>query len=268
MTVFVHPTAVVDPAASVGDGVSIGPLCVVGGEVVLEDGVELLSHVVATGRTRIGAGTRIHPFAVLGTAPQDVGYRGESSAIVIGRDCVIREHVTINPGTARGRLETRIGDRCFLMVGSHVAHDCILGDRVIMANNATLAGHVTVGRDVILGGLTAVHQFVRIGDHAFIGGMTGVERDVIPFGMVVSERGHLAGLNLVGLRRRGFDHAEIHKLRAAFRTLFHGDGEWTGRLDHVAAAYGDVAAVRQVLEFIRADSRRKILQARGDDGDG
>jgi len=266
MAASVHPTAVVDAAARLGDGVTIGPLCVVGGEAVLDDGVALESHVVITGRTRVGAGTRIYPFAVIGTPPQDVGYKGESSGIVIGRGNVIREHVTINPGTARGQLETRIGDGCFLMVGAHIAHDCMVGDRVIMANNATLAGHVSIGHDAILGGLTAVHQFVRIGEHAFIGGMTGVERDVIPYGMVVSERGHLAGLNLVGLRRRGFDHNEIHRMRAAFRTLFHGDGEWESRIDQVAEAHGDVPAVRRLVEFIRADSRRKILQSRGEDG--
>jgi len=259
---MVHPTAVVDAAARLGDNVRIGPFCVVGPDVVLGDGVELKSHVVVEGRTRLGDGVRVYPFASLGHAPQDLKYSGEPSALVVGAGTVVREHVTMNPGTEGGGMLTEVGENCLVMVGAHVAHDCRLGNHVILANNATLAGHVRVGDFAILGGLSAVHQFVRIGEHAFIGGMTGVEQDVIPYGMVTGERGHLSGLNLVGLKRRGFDREAIHALRAAYRTLFNGDGEMAGRIDRVAQRYGEAVPVRQLLAFLGDGSDRKVLKPR------
>jgi UDP-N-acetylglucosamine acyltransferase len=260
MAATVHPMAIVDPMARLGDRVSIGPFCVVGPDVELGEGVILMSHVVVDGRTRIGAGTRIFPFACIGLIPQDLKYQGEPSELVIGRDNIIREYVTMNPGTAGGGMMTRVGNGCLFMVGAHVAHDCAIGDQVIMANNASLGGHVDIGNHAILGGLSAVHQFVRIGEHAFIGGMTGVEQDVIPYGMVVGERGYLAGLNLVGLKRRGFDRDDIHRLRAAYRTLFQDDGELAERIDMLAQTYGGVSAVEPLLAFLRAGSDRKILK--------
>lgn len=267
MAPTIHPSAIVDPAARLGDNVAIGPFCTVGPHVSLAAGVRLISHVVIDGHTTIGAGTQVFPFASLGLAPQSVSFRGEESRLEIGRDTIIREHVTINPGTAGGRMVTRVGDGCFLMVGAHVAHDCLLGDHVVMANNATLAGHVEIGDHAILGGLCAVHQYVRIGRQAFIGGMAGVERDVIPYGMVVGDRGHLEGLNIVGLKRRGFSRDEIHRLRAAYRQLFMEGGDWASRIRGVVEAYGSDPAVQQVLAFIGDDSRRKILvPKRGDDG--
>lgn len=262
----IHPSAIVDPAAGLADDVEIGPFCTVGPHVSLAAGVRLVSHVVVDGHTSVGAGTQVFPFSTLGLAPQSVSYKGEESRLEIGRDTIIREHVTINPGTAGGRMLTRVGDGCFLMVGAHVAHDCLLGDRVVMANNATLAGHVEIGDDAILGGLCAVHQFVRIGRQAFIGGMAGVERDVIPFGMVVGERGHLEGLNIVGLKRRGFSRDEIHRLRAAYRELFEEGGDWTSRIHSVSESYGGDPAVQQMRAFIGHDSRRKILVPLRSDG--
>jgi UDP-N-acetylglucosamine acyltransferase len=199
----IHPTAIVAGGARLAEDVVIGPYCVVGDNVVLGAGVRLLSHVVVDGRTSVGEGTRIFPFVSIGLEPQDLKYRGEASTLVIGRHNTIREHVTINPGTAGGGMVTRIGDHCLLMVGAHVAHDCQLGDHVIMANNATLAGHVVVEDYALLGGLSAVHQFVRIGRHAMIGGMSGVERDVIPYGQVMGDRARLTGLNIIGMQRRG-----------------------------------------------------------------
>jgi UDP-N-acetylglucosamine acyltransferase len=265
MAASIHPSAVVDPAARLGEGVTVGPFCLVGPQVSLADGVTLESHAVLRGDVAVGPRTRIYPFVTIGYEPQDVSYQGEESRIEIGADNLIRENVTINPGTARGRRLTRIGDGCFLMVGSHVAHDCTLGDGVIMANLATLAGHVTVGSHVILGGLCAIHQFVRVGDFAFVGGMAGVERDVIPYGMVMGERARLAGLNLVGLKRRGFARADIHRMRAAFDRLFHGEQEWRGRLDAVEREHGDLEAVRRILDFLAVDSRRKILHPKFED---
>ena len=261
MTTTIHPTAVVDPAARLGAGVRIGPFCEVGPDVELGDGVVLKSHVVVEGRTRVGAGTEIYPFASIGHAPQDLKYRGEPSELVIGCNNRIREHVTMNPGTEGGGMVTRVGDNCLFMMSAHVAHDCIVGNNVILANNATLAGHVEVGDFAILGGLSAVQQFVRIGAHAMIGGMSGVDTDVIPYGLVKGERAFLAGLNLVGLQRRGFAREEIQALRAAFDRLFAGDGTLSDRVDEVAGAGGS-AVVAEVLGFIRARANRPLCQPR------
>lgn len=261
MAVSVHPTAVVDPGAALADGVVIGPYCVVGPHVVLEANVRLRGHVVVDGHTTIGPDCDVYPFASIGLPPQDLKYRGEPSRLVIGRGNVIREHVTMNPGTATGHMLTRIGDDGLFMVGVHVAHDCEIGNHVVMANNATLGGHVTIGDYAILGGLVAVHQFVRVGAHAMIGGMTGVEQDVIPFGLVFGDRGRLAGLNLVGLKRRGFDRDAILALRGAFDTIFLGsDGAMAQRIEQAAATYAGVPEVMRLVEFVRADSDRKVLK--------
>ncbi len=202
----------------------IGAFSLVGPDVELGDDVELVSHVAVAGHTRIGPGTRIWPFASIGHRPQDLKYAGETSYLEIGARNMIREHVTMNPGTTGGGLTTRIGDGGLFMMGAHVGHDCQLGDNVIMANNATLAGHVEIGDFAFLGGLCAVHQFVRIGAHSMVGGMTGVEKDVIPFGTVIGNRAELGGLNIIGLRRRGFDRETIRALRDAYREVFYGPG--------------------------------------------
>ncbi len=262
-----HPTAVVAPDAALGDDVAIGPYCVVGADVTLDDGVRLISHAVVEGRTHIGARTTIYPFASIGHRPQDLKYAGEPSRLEVGCDCVIREHVTMNPGTAGGAMLTKVGDHCLFMVGTHVAHDCIIGDHVVMANNATLGGHVIVEDWAILGGLTAVHQFVRIGRHAIVGGMSGVEHDVIPYGSVMGDRARLAGLNLVGLRRRGFDRDTIHDLRRAFRLLFADEGTMAERLTDVAELFGDNEPVMDIVNFIQIDSERSICQPKGDGSD-
>lgn len=263
----IHPTAVVDPAARLGDSVRIGPYCVVGPEVVLGEGVELVAHVVVGGHTSIGARTRIFPFASIGLAPQDLKYAGEPSRLEIGCDNVIREHVTMNPGTAGGGMVTRVGSHCLFMVGAHVAHDCTVGNHVILANNATLAGHVEVGDYVILGGLSAVLQFCRIGKHAMIGGMSGVEQDVIPYGLVNGERARLTGLNLVGLKRRGFDREAIHALRAAYRQMFADEGTLAERLADVVALFESHEAVMDIVAFARAGSSHGLCQPKGGDAD-
>ena len=263
--VDIHPTAIVDPAAQIGMGVSIGPYCVVGPDVKLGDGVRLIAHVVIDGRTRVGAGTAVYPFASLGQPPQDLKYKGEASSLEIGANNQIREHVTMNPGTEGGGMITHVGDECLFMVGAHVAHDCQIGDHVVMANNATLAGHVTVGDFAIIGGLSAVHQFVRIGSHAMIGGMSGVENDVIPYGMVKGDRAHLAGLNLVGLERRGFGREDIKQLRSAYRMLFAPEGTMAERLEEVARLYKSQAHIESVVEFIRSRASRALCQPKNDE---
>jgi len=256
----IHPTAIVDKKAKLGAGVRIGPYCTVGPDVVLGDNVELVSHVVTAGNTEIGANTRIFPFATVGLPPQDLKYKGEPTRLTVGRDVIIREHATLHPGTAEGGGLTAVGDGCLLMVACHVAHDCKLGNRVLLTNNATLGGHVHVGDHARLGGLSAVHQFVRIGPHAMVGGMTGVEGDVIPYGMVVGDRARLVGLNLVGLKRRGFSRDEIHSLRAAYRMLFAAEGTLAERLDDVTELFGKMSVVMDIVEFIRADANRPICQ--------
>lgn len=258
----VHPTAIVDPAATLGEGVRIGPYSVVEGPVVLAEGVEIHAHAVVRGQTTIGARTRIWPFASIGHQPQDLKYAGEASRLEIGADCMIREHVTANPGTAGGGLVTRIGDGCLLMVGAHVGHDCQVGAGVIMVNNATLAGHVEVGDHAILGGLSAVHQHVRIGPHAMVGGMSGVEKDVIPFGSVIGNRAELGGLNIVGLKRRGFPREAIHALRQAYRTIFVGEGSLQERAARAGSEHAGVDAVQQLVAFILADTSRNFCTPR------
>lgn len=263
----IHPTAIVDRKARLGAGVKIGAYCIVDGDVELGDNVELVSHVVVVGRTRMGSDTIVYPFASIGHRPQDMKYRGEPSTLEIGARNVIREHVTMNPGTEGGGMVTRVGDDCLFMVASHVAHDCQLGDHVVMANNATLGGHVSVGSWAILGGLAAVHQFVRIGRHAIVGGMSGVEHDVIPYGSVMGDRARLAGLNLVGLKRRGFDRETIHDLRRAFRLLFADEGTMAERLSDVAELFNGNEPVMDILNFIQVESARPICQPRADGAD-
>lgn len=262
----IHPTAVVDPAARIGADTVIGPHCVVGAGVTLGERVHLKSHVVIDGLTEIGDGTRIFPFAAIGLPPQDLKYHGEESRLIVGENNVIREQVTMHCGTEGGGMVTRVGDNGLFMIGVHIAHDCVIGDNVIMANNATLAGHVQVGDHAVIGGLAAAHQFVRIGAHAMIGGLSGVEQDVIPYGMVMGERAHLSGLNIVGMKRRGFDREAIHGLRAAYKHLFDGAGVLDERIEAVGEAHPENDVVREVLDFIRADSSRGLTQPKPENG--
>jgi UDP-N-acetylglucosamine acyltransferase len=257
-TAEIHPTAIVAEGASIGAGCRIGPYCVLGPEVTLGEGVVLHSHVAIAGLTRIGEGTVVFPFASLGHQPQDLKYRGEPVELVIGARNTIREHVTMNPGTVGGGGVTRVGDGCLFMMSTHVAHDCSIGDGVILANNATLAGHVEVGDHVVLGGLAAVHQHVRIGRGAMIGGLAGVVADVIPYGSVVGDRAHLAGLNLIGLKRRNAARSEIHELRAAFTEMFEGKGTLQERAEAAAARHAGNPLVDEVVAFILGGSARSF----------
>ena len=265
MSVFIHPTAIIDPAAQLGTDISVGPFCTVGASVKLGDRVRLISHVVVDGHTHIGADSTVYPFASLGLRPQDLKFKNEPSVLEIGANNQIREQVTMNPGTEGGGMLTRVGDNCLFMVGAHVAHDCKVGNNVILANNATLAGHVTVGDFVIVGGLSAIHQFVRIGPFAIIGGMSGVEKDVIPFGLVKGERAHLSGLNMVGLERRGFNRDAVRALRGAYRMLFAPEGTLAERIEETATHYKEHAQVTQIIEFIRAATDRPICQPKSDE---
>ena len=261
----IHPTAIVDPKAEVGAGVRIGAYSVIGPEVTLADGVELMSHVVIAGHTSVGPETRIFPFSSIGHQPQDLKYKGEPSRLEIGARNVIREHVTMNPGTEGGGMLTRVGDDCLFMVGAHVAHDCMIDDHVILVNNATLGGHVSIDEWAIIGGLAAVHQFVRIGKHAMVGGKTGVEHDVIPYGTVMGNRAKLEGLNIVGLKRRGFSRDLIHDIRKAYRMIFAEEGTMAERLEDVIEDFSDNEPVMEIVEFIKSDSSRRICQPHMED---
>lgn len=264
----VHRTALVEAGARLGDGVEIGPYCVVGGSAVLQEGVRLLSHVVIRGATVIGARTIVHAHAVLGGEAQMHKSNPADMRLVIGADNIIREGVTMSTGSAAGRGVTKVGDNGYFMAACHVAHDCIVGDHVTLSNGVQLAGHVEIGDGVIMGGLSAIQQFGRIGHYAFVSGVTGVVADVIPYGSVIGTHARLYGLNLVGLKRRGVARANIHALRAAYRLIFH---EGTGTLHENARAAGrqwpDVPEVQEVAAFILAPAKRPICPARGrDDG--
>ena len=262
----IHPSAIVDAKAELAATVQVGPFCHIGRDAVIDDHVTLHSHVVIAGHTRIGAGTTIFPFASIGHRPQDLKYNGEPSTLEIGARNTIREYVTMNPGTKGGGMVTRIGDGNLFMCSAHVGHDCLIGDGCIFVNNATLGGHVVVSDAAIVGGNSAVHQFVRIGKHAMIGGMTGVEYDVIPYGSVTGDRAALKGLNLVGLKRRGFSREEINAARAAFKTIFKSeDGTLADRIAAVAQAHSDKETVREIVRFLSEKSLRGMTTRLLDD---
>ncbi len=262
MSAAIHPSAVVEDGATLGASVEIGPFCHVGPKVTLGEGVRLVSHVSLVGDTTIGARTRIFPFAAIGHQPQDLKYRGEPVRLAVGEDCLIREHVTMNPGTAGGGSQTIVGPRSVFLTNAHVGHDCRVGEGVILSNNVMLAGHVQVGDFASVGGGAAMHQFVRIGAYAFVGGLAGVEHDVIPFGMALGNRASLAGLNFVGLKRRGFAHEAIHELRRAYQMLFFGKGTLKERVEDVAEAFPEQEAVQQMVVFLRAGGDRAICVPR------
>ncbi len=256
----VHPTAMVARGAELGLGVRIGPYCTVGPHAVIEDGVQLVSHVVVDGYARIGRDAILYPFCTVGLAPQDLKYRGEPTRCVIGARTQIREHCTIHRGTATGRGITSIGTNCMLMAVAHVAHDCTIGDDVIIANNVVMGGHVSIADHAVIGGAAALHQYVRIGRAAMVGGVSGVEADVPPFASVIGNRARLAGLNVIGLKRRGFDKSQIQRLRVAYRDLFASEGVFAKRLADARALHGDDRLVAELIAFIDAPSHRGIIR--------
>lgn len=257
----IHPSAVIEDGAQIDPSAKIGPFCVVGPDVVLGENVELKSHVVVAGRTDVGDGTVIFPFAVIGEIPQDLKFKGEQSALIIGKRNRIREHVTMNVGTEGGGGVTRIGDDGVFMAGCHIAHDAIIGDRVIIVNSVAIAGHCILEDDVIIGGLSGVHQFVRIGRGAIIGALTMVTHDVIPYGLVQAPRGELEGLNLVGLKRRGVARTDITALRAAFKMLAQGEGTFNDRAERLGAET-ESAYVKEIVDFVMGDTDRSFLTPR------
>jgi UDP-N-acetylglucosamine acyltransferase len=258
----IHATAIVSPKATLDPTVEIGPFCMVGPDVTLGAGVVLRSHVVIEGVTSLGEGCVLHPFVNLGGPPQHSGHKGEPTRLVIGARNTFRENVTVHTGTAMGLGVTTLGSDGLFMVGSHIAHDCVIGDRVVTAPQVAIGGHAVVADFVFLGGLAAVHQFTRIGRYAFVGGGGIVTKDVIPYGSVWGNHAHLEGLNLIGLKRRGFDRERINTMRAAYRLLFADEGTFQERLDDVEETYRSVAEVMEIIEFIRVDANRALCLPR------
>ena len=254
----IHPLAVVEDGAVIGENVTVGPFCHVGPKVVLGDDVELLTHVVVTGRTTVGRGTRIFPSAVIGGDPQSVHHGGEETTLTIGAMNVIREGVTMNTGTVDGGGATTVGDNNLFLAYSHIAHDCHVANHVIMSNNVMLAGHVKVEDRAILGGGCAVHQFTRIGRQAFIGGLSAVAYDVIPYGMLNGNPGILGGLNVVGMTRTGMDKPTIHTVRRAFKQIFEGENSIRANAAAIRDDYADCAPAMHILDFIAAESDRAL----------
>jgi len=254
---MIHNSTVIEKKAKIGKEVKIGPFCYIGPDVEIADGVEIISNVHIEGNTKIGKGSKIFPFASIGTIPQDLKYKGEDNSLEIGENNMIREYVTINPGTKGGGGKTIIGNNCLLMISSHVAHDCKIGNNVVIANNVPLGGHVTIEDSVVIGGNSAVQQFTRIGRLAMIGGMTGVLKDVIPFGLSFGNRNYLRGINLIGLKRKKYQNKKIMELDAAFKKIFSSKNLHEN-LNKINGEYKENDLVKEVINFISKDKKRPI----------
>ena len=260
MSVTIHPTAIVDERATLGADVSVGPYSTVGPDVVLGDRTRLVSHVTLTGNTKIGSDCALYPQVSMGHPPQDFKHTGGMEiGIEIGDRCTFREMANVHPGTDVGKPVTRIGDDCYMMVGAHVAHECQLGNRVTLSNYAQVGGNVTIGDFVTLGGVCAIHQHTRIGKYAFVAGMALVTNDVIPYGFVMGNAAHLNGLNVVGLKRRGFKKGQIHRLRAAYRQLFAPEGTLAERLEDARKLYADEPLVMEIIDFMGMEGSGRNL---------
>jgi UDP-N-acetylglucosamine acyltransferase len=271
----IHSTALIEDGAIIGANCDIGPFAHIGSEVVLGDNSIVMSHAVITGATTIGEGAKIYHHAVLGGEPQNTAHKGGRTKLTIGKNCTIREGVTMNRGTDLSRAETKVGDDCMFLAYSHVAHDCILGNRVTFANNVMIGGHCEFGDGVIVGGGGAIHQFCRVGNNAFIGGMAGVTRDVIPFGMAIGNHAHLAGLNIVGMKRGGLPRSDIHAMRHAYKMLFDRNFTLHENIERVREAFPDAVSITRLIEFVSVPGKRSYCtppldqksEVSDDDGD-
>jgi UDP-N-acetylglucosamine acyltransferase len=261
MATFVHPSSVIENGAVLHDGVTIGPFCHIGANAVVGEGTQLISHASVIGNTRIGRNCTLHPHAVLGGLPQVIGLAAHpDSRLEIDDGCVFREYATAHSGIPKFGGLTKVGTNCYIMIGAHIAHDCQIGNNVVMANNVSLAGHIEVGDNVWFGGLSAVHQFSRIGRNAFIGGGAIVVEDVIPFGSVVGNHAKLAGLNMVGLKRRGFSKADLHEIRSAYKAVFEGNGLFKDRLEAAVTTFSGQPLAMELINFIRKGADRPICK--------
>lgn len=256
---FVHPSAILEDGAQLGEGVHIGPFCHVSADAVLGDRVRLISHVSIPGATTLGEGCIVHPTAVLGAPPQNFKHKGSRTELIVGRDCVIREGVTMHAGSDSESGETRIGNSGYFMNHVHIGHDCRVGDGVVIASGSTIGGHVEIGDRVNVGGLSAIHQFVRIGHSAFIAGMAAVVGDVIPYGMAVGNRARLRGLNVIGLRRAGRTASEVARMRQAYRAIFSDDGVLAENLVKAAQDFADFTPAMEMIDFLSGGGKRHLV---------
>ena len=254
---MIHTTAIIDDKAKIHKNVEVGPYTVIGPNVEINEGTKIQSHASIVGHTTIGKNNKIFPFSSIGNEPQDLKYNGENTNLIIGDGNTIREYTTINTGTIGGGGITKIGDNSLLMIGVHIAHDCVIGNNVVIANSAAIAGHAEIGDDVIIGGNCGVQQFTRIGKMAMIGGMTGVSRDVIPFGVSLGNRNYLDGINIVGLRRRKVPNKDIMSLTDAYKEIFKTES-LNDNLNKLNGNFKDNVYVKEVIEFLNKDKKRPI----------
>ena len=256
-----HHTSIVSEKAILGSNVTIGPYCIINDNVKIGNNVNLMAHIYVDGNTIIGDNCRFFPYCSIGTSPQDLKYKGEKSKLKIGDNNIFREYVTVNPGTEGGGLETIIGNNCLFMINAHVAHDCKIGNNVIMVNNASIAGHVILEDYAIMGALSGAHQFCRIGKHSMIGGLSGVDSDVIPYGTVLGNRAYLSGLNIIGLKRRGFSKDIIQDLRKAYGLLFSSqEGTFSDRVKEVSEEFLDNEPIQEIVQFLKSEKSRSICK--------
>lgn len=270
--VDVHPTALVESGAKLGENVKIGPFCHISSDAIIGDNCQLMSHVVVMGETTLGANSMVYPHAVLGADPQNNKHKGGKTTLIIGKNCVIREGVTMHRGSDTSKATTIVGDDCQFLAYAHVAHDCVLGNHVTFSNNVMIGGHVVIGDYVIIGGGGAVHQFVRVGHHAFVGGLAALVNDLIPYGTAIGVHAWLGGLNIIGMKRSGLERKEIHAIRHAVAMLFDRTKPVIERANDVRAAFPDSPAVKDMLNFIQTEHKRSyctpILQNMNINGDG
>lgn len=255
MKTRIHSSSIIDPKAELDAGVEIGPFCIVKKGVRIKKGVKLVSHVIVEGKTEIGEGTTIYPFASIGFPPQDLKYKGETTKLIIGKNNIVREYITLHRASVSGDRVTSIGDNNFLMAYVHIAHDCKIGNHVIMANAATLAGHVTVEDHAVIGGLVAIHQFTRIGKYSMVGGFSGIGQDIPPYMVASGARAKLFGPNTIGLKRHGFSDATIDTIKKAYRILFREKRTLNDALKKVQSDLPASTEIRHLVAFIKENKR-------------
>ena len=245
--------------AKIHSSVKIGPYCVIGDNIEIGEDCVLHSHISLSGNTKIGKNNIFYPFSSIGSAPQDLKYKGEKSFLTIGNNNTFRENVTVNPGTEGGGLYTKIRDNCLFMVGAHIAHDCLIGSNTILANNATLAGHVEIDNNAIIGGNSAIHQFVKIGKNAMVGGMSGLEKNLIPYGLYIGIRSNMKGLNLIGLKRKGLDNRKIKTLNQFIEKVFNKNDSIENNLNKVNNEFKSIAEIKEIIDFIEKSNKRGLV---------
>jgi UDP-N-acetylglucosamine acyltransferase len=261
---MIHQTSIVSKNAKIHQNVEIGPYCIIDDSVEINEGTRLISNIHISGNTKIGKNNVFFPFSSIGLEPQDKKYKGENSYLLIGDNNIIRENVTINPGTTDGGMKTVIKDNCLIMIGSHIAHDCIINSNSILVNNSTLGGHVQIGEFAIIGGNSAIHQFVNIGKYAMIGGMSGVETNIIPYGLYIGIRSDLRSLNLLGLKRKGLKKEIIFKINSIFKEIFSNKGNLESNINNLSDDSKNICEISEIIDFVKLNLKRGVARYSND----